>query len=219
MPPSIQAVVFDLDGTLVDSEPVHADAWLSVLAEHGLEFDHHWFGQWVGLSDKHLAESVMREYQLNIPLETLRQQKQELYHQLALSTLRPFRGVKEGLMYFAENQTPVALATNSSRADVDQVFLATGLAEYLRAIVTADDVARLKPAPDVYLLAAERLSIAPQACVAVEDSPAGVAAARRAGMYVLGVATSQGPDRLEEANEIFDHTEEAITRIKGLLTS
>lgn len=219
MQADFRAIIFDLDGTLVDSEPVHAEAWLAILAQYNLHFDHHWFSQWVGLSDRHLAENTISEYELLVSVEDMRAQKQALYHELLQTSLYPFDGVEEGLAYLLERGIPMALATNSSRVDVDQVFKATGLGRYLKELLTADEVSQLKPAPEIYQLAAHRLGMAPAQCIAVEDSPAGIAAAKRAGMYVLGLMTSQGVQHLGEADEILEHTRQAMDRIKILLAS
>ena len=215
---SFQGIVFDLDGTLVDSEIVHADAWLGVLARHGLEFDYHWFDRWVGLSDRLLAESVTSDYALTVTTEVLRKEKQTLFHSLVARQLKAFSGVEEELAGFSRSGIPMALATNSPLADVEQVFRATSLGQWLQQVVTADDVPRLKPAPDMYLLAVERLGLPAAHCIAMEDSPAGVAAARKAGLYVLGLTTSQPATALAEAHEIFPQPYDALQRIKSLLT-
>lgn len=214
---SFQGIVFDLDGTLVDSEIVHADAWLGVLARHGLVFDYHWFDRWVGLSDRHLAESVASDYALAVTTEVLRKEKQQLFHTLVARQLKAFSGVEEELAGLSRSGIPMALATNSPLADVEQVFRATRLGQWLQQVVTADDVRQLKPAPDMYLLAVERLGLLPAHCIAMEDSPAGVAAARKAGLYVLGLTTSQPAGVLAEAHEIFPRPYEALQRIKSLL--
>ncbi len=216
MTASFQAIIFDLDGTLVDSEPIHCTAWLETLAGHGLEYDHGWFEQWIGTSDRTLAEHVIREHALELEVSHLQLAKQEHYHRLIVTEGRLFNGVAEALDRFGR-RFPLAIATNSSRLDAEHVFKATGLDKLVRTVVTADDVDNLKPEPDIFLLAAERLAVAPGHCVVIEDSPAGSEAAHRAGMYVLGLTSSQPAERMGWAHELFARTELALARLEELV--
>lgn len=212
------ALICDLDGTLVDSEPIHADAWLHILAQRGLHFTHEWFEQWIGTSDRFLAKNTIEQHNLEATVKELQLAKQLHYHQLVSEKLETFVGVEEGLQRIGQ-QRPIAIATNSGRKDAQEVFKATKLDEMVQVSVTADDVDQLKPAPDMYLLAAQKIGVNPQACVAIEDSPAGVASARAAGMYVLGLTTSQVVEKMGEAHEIFADTKTALARAEALLSS
>lgn len=211
-----RAIILDLDGTLVDSEPIHCRAWLDVLADYDLQFDEHWFEQWIGTSDRYLAENVIEQEGLDVAVRDLQEQKQRCYHERIVRDGQLFPQVADTL---AELQAhyPIAIATNSSRADADHAFRATQVDQYARVVVTADDVRHLKPAPDIYLLAAKRLGVAPADCLVIEDSPAGSEAAHRAGMYVLGLTSSQPAEKMSYAAELFAHTGLALDRIRELL--
>ncbi|MGB3548285.1 MAG: HAD family phosphatase [Saprospiraceae bacterium] len=185
--PQYLALLSDLDGTLVDTEPQHADAWLAVLADLGLNYDHQWFEQWIGTSDRFLAASVIEEHDLDFSVRDLQTRKQVLYHQAAARSATVFPGV-EPIFRAIAGRVPTAIATNSGRGDADAVFRATQLDLIAHATITADDVEHLKPAPDIYLAAAAALGVDPAACVAIEDSEAGSLAARAAGAYVLGLS-------------------------------
>lgn len=204
-----QGIIFDLDGTLVDTEPIHRDAWFKVLAKYDLHFGPEWFEQWIGQSDRTLAEAVERFYKVAAKADDLQEQKRTTYYQMAAELAAPFPGVEAALVRLRANYR-MGIATNSSDKDAASVFHKTGLDQYFRTIVTADQVDRLKPAPDVYLLASKRLGLFTDVCLAVEDSPSGVKAAKEAGLYVLAVTNSHPEKSLEKADLIFSTSEAAL---------
>jgi len=213
--PTVQAIVFDMDGTLAATEPLHMEAWLTVLGNHGLDVDEDWFQQWVGLSDGILAASVVKDYDLGTDQETLQHEKRTLFWAKARSSAELFPGVLEGLAALRQKY-PIALCTSSSDKDAEAVFANTGLDEYFETIVTSDRVTNLKPDPSPYLLACSELGIDPEKCIALEDSPAGVQAAHRAGLYVIGLTTSKEAAELEGADIIFPETRHAMEWILEL---
>lgn len=215
IPSPIAAIIFDLDGTLVNTEPVHCEAWLKVLSKRGFFYDEHWFEQWIGTADRFLAEGVIADHQLTIPARVLQDEKQSLFHEMAITSAKLFAGVANALSQLKE-RLPLAIATNSGRADAEHVFIPTQLHTYMQSVVTADDVPRLKPAPDMYLLAAQQLGVSPASCLVVEDSPAGSKAARDAGMYVLGLTSSQGAEKMTAAHELYSSPEAAMERLLEL---
>lgn len=217
-PPSFKGIVFDMDGTLAATEPLHMDAWLSVLNDAGFPFDEHWFQQWVGLSDRMLAEAVVRDYDILLSVEDLQEQKRNLFYTTARQKAKLYDGIDEALTWL-QQRIPIALATSSSDLDTEAVFINTQLDRFFRTIVTSDRVTNLKPAPEPYLLACSELDLPPTECVAIEDSPAGVTSARRAGLTVIGVTTSKTPEQLHEAHYIFPHTKEAIAWLRGSILS
>jgi HAD superfamily hydrolase (TIGR01509 family) len=210
------AIIFDMDGTLVNTEPVHCQAWLDVLDARGYEYDTHWFEQWIGTSDRFLALGVIKEHGLTIEPRVLQREKEVLFHARAREQAQLFEGVQETLS-FLQGKLPLAIATNSSREDAIHVFHKTKLDRFMDTTVTASDVAQLKPAPDMYLLAAQRLQAPPAQCWVVEDSPAGAQAARAAGMYVLGLTSSQPREKMEAAHEWYAHPRTVMAKIKEWL--
>ncbi len=208
----IQGIIFDLDGTLANTEHLHMEAWFQVLAQYGLHFDEKWFEQWIGLSDGVLAASAVKTYHINTTVPALQEQKRTAYHRIARERAELFPGVEEGLVSIATH-CKLAIATSSSKNDAAAVFSNTQVNRFFEAIVTSDDVTQLKPAPDCYLLAASHLGLPPKNGVAVEDSIAGVRAAKTAGIYTLAVGNSHPYEQLAEANLFFDSTTEAMTWI------
>ncbi len=205
----IDGIIFDLDGTLVNSEPLHMEAWLEVLARQGLHFDHQWFDQWIGKSDRFLAESVVKNHNLAVEYKTLQIEKAQSYHQLASERAQFFPKVEEYILQLSK-YLKLGIATNSSRKDADAVFSRLPLPDYVSTVVTADDVPNLKPAPDMYLLAAERINLNIENGIAIEDSPAGLQAAKSAGLFTLAVSNSQSAEKLKEADMVFPTSGEAI---------
>lgn len=190
----IRALIFDMDGLLIDSEPVAAAALERFLRDHGHAFRPGTMERTLGRRLPEAMAIVAEAYAIDLPIEAL----VETYGGLRLAALRgnlrPMPGAA-GLIAFARGAgLRLALATSSPRAHADLSLAETALAGLFDAEATGDEVARGKPEPDIFLLAAERLAVTPVACVVLEDAPAGVAAAAAAGMRRLWVpnANSRG---------------------------
>jgi beta-phosphoglucomutase family hydrolase len=215
IPFPIAAVIFDMDGTLVNTENVHCEAWLEVLARRGYDYDEHWFEQWIGTADRFLAEHVIKEHQLDLNPRLLQQEKETLFYEKVVVQNQAFPGV-EAALAILQQRLPIAIATNSSREDAEHVFRPTPIEQYLQTVVTASDVDQLKPAPDMYLLAAQRLGVKPEQCLVLEDSPAGAKAGTAAGMYVIGLTSSQPKGKMDAAQEWHDDPQAGMERILAL---
>ena len=190
---SLLGAIFDCDGLLADTETPDYEAWRLIYEEQGLALPVETWAQSIGTAkghDRHdwhaaLSEAVGPGYDP----EAVDTRRRLFYHN-AIGRLTPMPGVLAVLDALDEAQIPCAVASNSDRGWVERVLEVTGLSGRFRAIATADEVAHPKPAPDVYLLAAERLGVLPQHCAAFEDSPRGLAAAHAAGMFTVAVPTA-----------------------------
>lgn len=206
------ALLCDLDGTLADTEPQHCAGWLEMLQQdYHLTYDVHWFEQWIGTSDRVVADWLINKHELSVTVDTLIGQKQLRFHEMVRKAGKSFPGVLEELAKLSD-QFPLAIATNSGRGDTDVVVPALGLDRFTDVIVTATDVANLKPAPDIYLLAAERLGVHAGGCVAIEDSAPGGLSAKAAGCYLIGLN-----DKVEMADEIIRDNAAALARARQIL--
>lgn len=214
----IEGIVFDLDGTLADTEPLHIDTWLVILNKLGLTFDESWMHQWIGFSDRLVAEHVCSHYLKNQSVEGLQQLKQQTYRTRATNEVKLFNQVEDFLIEITQ-YVPIALATNSSQDDVSAVFQATNLQQHLKVIVTANDVSNLKPHPEPYQKAAFQLGLQPSICFALEDSPAGINSAKTAGLHAIAVENSHSSEKLKEADLIFSDTPMALAYMLDVLKS
>ncbi len=187
---TIQAVIFDLDGVLLDSEWLAFLAWRELLAERGVSLDDSVFEGIVGLDDTASAEYVMARTGTTFEVEQyVNRIKQHMLKRVA-GDVEPLPGAAQLVSRLAQHGLPLAIASNAFTGYVDTALTGLKLSPYFSARVGADKVARPKPAPDVYLSAAQALGVDPSRCMAVEDSRVGMQAASTAGMRVIAV-----PDR------------------------
>jgi beta-phosphoglucomutase len=186
------ALIFDLDGVIVNSMPVHERAWRQYLGSVGIDAGDIPSRMHGRRNDEIVRDFVGDEVDQDI-IVAHGAAKERLFRDLLRADLRQYLvpGIEEWLERISG--APIALATNAERANIDFVLDGVaGLRRNFDVIVDGSQVARPKPAPEVYLRAAELLNVPPRNCVVFEDSPVGVAAARAAGMRVVGVLTHSG---------------------------
>ncbi len=204
----IKGIVFDMDGVLVDSEPVHIDAWNEVVAPFGLHFDMDWFHQWIGVSDRNFTTKLVADYNLPIAPDVLLQSKRQVFESKIAASVLAHKGVKESLPLL--NAYGLAVATSSNRTGATMSLLGVGLFDFFKYVITADDVLNHKPNPDCYLKAVANLGFLPSECIGIEDSVSGIKAIKAAGMFAIGVSTSLPAHLLTEADLVLENTERAI---------
>ena len=182
-----EGLVFDLDGTLVDSMPAHFVAWCEALASYGAAgvFQEDVFYAMGGRPTQDIVRELNSEYDLHLDPEAVAFAKRECF-------MKHLERVElhDEVVEYARSQygkVPMAVATGGTRMVAEKTLQAAGLTELFDDVVTADDVKRGKPDPEVFLQAAERIGVAPEKCVAFEDAPAGIMAAQAAGMEVVAV--------------------------------
>lgn len=208
----IQCLVFDMDGLLVDSEPVARQAWEKVVQQYGRILDDETHSRIVGLR---LEEtSVLLQARLDIPADPteLARKKEAYLAQLSMEGVPPMPGLDELMAELQLRQVPWGVATSNRRAFVTQVLQQLGLWSTCQSLTTGQDVQRGKPAPDIYLLAAERMAIAPEFCLALEDSVPGAQAARSAGMVTIAIP---GPHETVEAFDFVDFVYNSLGDVAG----
>lgn len=184
---AIRAVIFDLDGVLVDSEPNYLESERILLGRHGITFTAEMKVPYIGMSTKEMLEHVKNEFGLTTALVTLLEEKNAIYLQLAAEHTQVNAPMRDLVQLLREHGYPLALASGSSPAAIDVVLSHAGLGAAFDVVVSAEAVRRGKPEPDLFLAAATRLGVQPAACVVIEDSGYGVTAARRAGMRCIAI--------------------------------
>jgi len=209
------AVVFDLDGTLVDSEPLSDEAWRRVLADHGHHVSDAELRAVHGLRFSDVHDRFARRALLPSADVVWIEYSQLLFANFD-NRLVAFADAVMTARLLQADGIALALATSSPRERLDRTLAAANLRALFAVTVAGDEVSRGKPAPDGYLAAARLLGIEPTRCVAIEDSQAGIDAARAAGMKVLAVARPGLPERLTGADLLVD--EVSASSVNRLLT-
>ena len=190
-----KAILFDHDGVLVASEPLHWAAWEKLLAELGIPYNGAEMRMYIGKTAPEIMVSLLNRYhpgwdpaQYN-PTELARR-KNDFYLAAAQTDLRPYPGVAEGLEWLRAHGIRTAVVSNAKRRELDTGLGLLGLQSYFDVIVSRDDVSAPKPDPAPYLFAAAMLGVQPNECLAVEDSPPGLEAALMAKIPAVAVETN-----------------------------
>jgi len=183
-----RAVLWDMDGTLIDSMPYHVEAWHELLEPLGYHFAPEQLLKTFGLRN----EEIVRDHlKLDLPyaeLQRLIEEKEEHYRALVRERgLSLLPGAQRWLAYLKANDWQQAIVSSAPRLNMDAVLQSSDLGAYMDTIVCSEDVDRGKPYSDPFLLAADRLGVLLENCIVVEDAPAGLEGARRAGMKTIGV--------------------------------
>lgn len=214
-----QAIIFDLDGLLVDSEPLHQRAFNQYLTNHRIpyQFEQVEYGRrFVGIPVRANAEYLITRFGLSCPPEDVLTEREALFEQLISSpaNLTPMPGLVNVLQAVSQRGLTLAVASASPRNQVEIMLRGLEIANFFKVVVSGSDVQRPKPAPDVYILALERLGVAKPACFAVEDSATGVASARAAGLKVVAVPNRYTREQdLTAAYAVLDHLEQILSFI------
>ena len=175
-----RAYIFDCDGTVVDSMPLHYRAWKAALAEWNCDFPEDLFYSWGGKPVRNIIADLNQIYSLAMPIDSLAVRKVALY----LAQLPSLKAIPEVVEHITaqHGRIPFAVASGSRKDSVVGSLTTVGLLDRFDAIVTAGDYIQAKPAPDCFLLAAQRLGVAPKDCLVFEDTQLGIQAATAAGM-------------------------------------
>lgn len=179
------ALIFDMDGTLVDSMPAHFHAWTQVANEFGLSLSESRFYELGGVPTKETLEILSAECGVVIDITAATKRKESFYGQI-VTEIQPIQKTVS-LAKGWHSKKPMAVATGANRANATEILSCLSLLDLFGAVVTSSDVAAHKPAPDVFLEAAARLQVNPKNCVAFEDTDIGLQAIRSAGMLAVDV--------------------------------
>ncbi len=184
-PGTFRAYLFDCDGTIVDSMPLHYIAWTRALGEWGATFDEDLFYRWGGKPPMEIIAGLNEMQGLQMPAGTVAERKENLYYAL----LPQLKAVPEVLEHIEaqHGRIPFAVVSGSNRDSIVKSLTTVGLLDRFELLVGHEDYTRSKPAPDAFLIAAERLGVAPGECLVFEDTAMGIAGATAAGMASVRV--------------------------------
>lgn len=206
-----RAIVFDFNGTLSDDEPVLCEIFVRLFAEHGRPLSaQQYFDRLAGLSDPEIVRTWLGRDHPDV--DAVVAERVERYRAAVADGSTVHAHVREAVRYAAE-RVPLAICSGAARAEIEPVVRAAGLAGCFRAIVGSDDVAAGKPDPEGYRRALALLGAEPAEAVAIEDTEAGIASAKAAGVgCVLALTTTLDPRRLAQADRLVDRLDVAVVR-------
>lgn len=180
-----EGLVFDMDGTLADTMPTHFVAWSRTMSAYGISFTEDRFYALGGVPAPKIVSLLAKEQGVQLPAEVVAHEKEELFIEL-LKDAKPVPPVKAIAQQYHQ-RLPLSVATGSPRWLADIILNALNMQDWFQGVITADDVEHAKPAPDVYLKAAQCMLVDPKKCLAFEDTKLGMDSARAAGMDVIDI--------------------------------
>ena len=206
----IKAIIFDMDGVILNSMPMHIKIWEYIFKRRELAFTLELFQEFNGRNSKDIAEEMIQRYDLQEKAEDILSEKMELERKYWDEMLALFPDADGTLISLRDKGYKLALGTSALPHMTEHVFNKFKLEKYFDAVVSAKDVEHTKPAPDIFLLAAKKLDTIPEECAVVEDAVMGVEAANKAGMISIGITTTFRAEAFIDADKV-------IKRLKDLL--
>jgi beta-phosphoglucomutase len=199
------AVIFDMDGVLVDSGPAHLDSWLRLAEEEGLPLSRDQFLESFGRPSREIIRSDFGENLTDADVKRLDDRKEALYRDIVTGNVPAMPGAVDLLNTLRAENIPLAVGTSGPPENVNLVLEELNLAHHFAAVVTGTDVTRGKPDPQVFLIAAQRLNIPPTRCIVIEDAPAGIQAANHAKMKAIALTSTHQASAFPTADKIIDN--------------
>ena len=208
----MQAVIFDMDGVILESEPLHDSASCDVFEGHGFgnaEEIESLLNDFRGSTDSAFWSCIKEKFSIEESLETLMGWKEERFLDIIKESDIQLMDGLPSVLALLHDRYPLALASSSSSSAIDAIVDGLDVRTYFTAIVSGDDIEHSKPAPDIFLLAAEKLGVDPHECIVIEDSQNGVRAGNAAGMHTIGYYGSPSNRQdLSEAAVTIHHYDE-----------
>lgn len=200
----IKAVLFDMNGIIIDDEHIHELAFHETVKPFDIQLSHQdYLDCCAGKTDRAGYESIATTFNKQLPVDSLLQQKSQTYLKLFPANKKDYPGVIE-LIHILSRKYLLSVTSSSSRAEVDLITKEFGMDKALNITISADDVKKGKPDPEPYLITCEKLGINPHEAVVIEDSQSGVASAKAAGCFCIGVTTTHSVEDLQQSDLIVD---------------
>jgi HAD superfamily hydrolase (TIGR01509 family) len=209
----IKAVIFDLDGTLVDSMWMWKDIDIEFLGKYGYELPANLQSEIEGMSFSETAEYFKNRFQLSLSLDEIKAEWNQMAWDKYLNEVPLKEGVEEFLHYLRDHDIKAGIATSNSRELVDLIIESHGVKEYFDSVRTSCEVERGKPSPDIYLLVAKDLGVEVDQCLVFEDVPQGIMAGKNAGMKVCAVYDHFSSEVTTHKKELSDYYIESFREI------
>lgn len=203
----LQAVIFDMDGVIIDSEPFHLEVNRQIYSELGIDFCEEEYAGYVGVSNEEMWADIKKKHALPHPVSQLKEMQisRDIKH-IRSGQEKPIPGVTGLLQDICDKGFPVALASSSSMQLIELITESFGIRKYFTAVVSGENMERGKPEPDIFLHTARLLKVPPESCVVIEDSKNGVTAAIVAGMKCIGFSNPNSANQdISQADLVVDN--------------
>lgn len=214
-----QAVIFDMDGVIADTNPYHAEAFEAFFDKYGIgysqeEFEQHMYGKHNSYIMQHFFKKTLSPKEI----EKLEDEKEALFRKIYKDYAQPVKGLPAFLEHLRHQDFRLGVATSAPKANMDLILDTLGIRHYFQSTLSSENVTAHKPDPEVYLKSAAILNVPPQDCFVFEDSFSGITAGLRAGMTVVGVLTSHQREDLPTCSAyIKDYTDIDVDSVISLL--
>ena len=206
----IKAVIFDLDGVLIDSEPLHCKADTQLLRELGADPPADYFDRFAGWKDAVMWEAIKTEFHIAKSIDEIMEMQVPIkLNLLKEGDYKAIQGIVELLEEIKAVHIPIAIASSSPKIFIEAVVEKIGIKQYFKILISGEEIERSKPEPDIFFKAASSLNVTPAECLVVEDSKSGTIAARKAGMKCIGYQNiNSGNQDLTDADLIVNDIRE-----------
>lgn len=203
-----KAVIFDLDGTLLDNNSYHRESWVEYLKSIGRYISEEEFNKNInGRTNKDVVEYIYGKNKSDVEITKHTLEKEALYRKIYKPFIKPVNGLIDFLEILKNKNIPMAIATSGIQPNIDFMFENIPIKRYFKAVINSSHITKGKPDPEIYLKVASLLNVPPKNCLVFEDAVVGIKSAKAAGMKVIAVATTQPKEELAGADMIVDDYE------------
>ncbi|MDD2792253.1 MAG: HAD family phosphatase [Sediminibacterium sp.] len=208
---NIKAVIFDLDGTMIDNNTYHLAAWRQYLTDLGIQISDEAYRKHInGRTNKDAIEYIYQRKMTNEEAMVYTLEKEAVYRRIYQPFIQPVEGLTPLLEFLEEHKIPMGIATSGIRVNIDFMFEHIPVRKFFSTIINSEHITHGKPHPEIFLTTAEALHIPPEFCLVFEDAAVGVKAAKAAGMNVVALTTTQTAEELSDSDLIINNFSDLI---------